>query len=118
MFEIFVFLTILFGGMLAVVSYLLFKTNRVLNQAVAERTDAKLKLRKRNDQIVKLKSRIDMLQEELENTCAYADSERAHYEEKQLDLIGSRNIALAQLERVLEERSFLPNYQPHRLMVA
>ncbi len=122
MLEIFIFFTILFGGMLLAVSYLLFKSNKDLNQTIVEREELKERLRRQKRRHRKAMDNVrvdyEALQEELENTCAFADSQKVHYEEYQADLMLARNNAFAALEKVLEERSYLPNYKPHRLMVA
>jgi hypothetical protein len=122
MLEIFVFFTILFGSVLAVVSFYLIKASKDLNQVILEREEYKARLRRQKRRHRNAMDNVlvdyQALQEELENTCAFADSQRAHYEEYQADLMLARNNAFAALEKVLEERSYLPNYKPHRLMVA
>lgn len=122
MLEIFVFLTILLGSVLVVVSFYYIKANRDLNRVILERSELKKKLREQKrrhaGQVDRLRAQYLVAQEEILNTHAFADEQRECFEEYQADLMLTRDNALRALEKVLEERSFLPNYKPHRLMVA
>lgn len=111
-------LCILLAGALAVMGGYLVRSRREVVRLETVNKDVHLRLRKRQRVITKLRDQIEILTEEMGEQSSFFEKEKRYYEEYQEELIQTRTAALGHLERVLEERSFLPNYKPHRLMVA